>query len=75
MADQVTWAEAREVVRRALAAEWSAARGTLYVPRTAARTPPTTWLVAGARESLVDGDGDYDLVVHGRAMILEQTAG
>ncbi len=62
MADQVTWADAREVVRRALTAEWTAHHGTLYVAEDGREDATHYLVVAGARESLVDGDGDYDLM-------------
>jgi len=54
MADQVTWAEAREVVQRALAAEWTADRGALYVAEDG-REDATHYLVVAGAASLVDG--------------------
>lgn len=73
MADQVTWAEAREIVRRALTAEWTAHHGTLYVEEEGRQDAEHYLVVAGARESLVDEDPDYDLMDQPALLVVKAT--
>lgn len=62
MPTAVTFEQARTIVEEALRAEWSPELGELYVAPYGFEDARAWQVVAGARESLVDDDPEYDLL-------------
>lgn len=58
----VTFEQAREVVELALRSEWPADGGTLVTMPYGWEDAQSWQVVAGAREALVDGDSDFELM-------------
>lgn len=58
----VTFREARQIVEDALRPEWPADGGTLVTLDHGWQDDQSWHVVAGAREALVDGDRDYQVM-------------
>lgn len=70
----ITFDEARQIVERELRAKWQPWQGTLITLPTGAEDATHWRVIAGARESLVDGDLDFDLM-DAPALLVSKTTG
>jgi len=70
----ITFEEARQLVQHSLRGSWSPKLGTL-VTLPSGFEESTHWrVIAGAREALVDGDRDFDLM-DAPAFLVSKTTG
>jgi hypothetical protein len=69
-----TFSEARRRVQIHLAARWSPELGTLTTLPQGFEDATSWRVIAGAREALVDGDADYELM-DAPALLVDKTTG